>query len=132
MRSKPHGIIHSYMPHQDRESPLFSIAAQFRNERPALKAYEKAQETIYKAPEADLSVYRLWWVTANSWLVTVLGEQPDDLLERRLRAILSAGLPLILPPDALEQLLARRQEQTRRGPWVEHHYGPRPPMHDND
>jgi hypothetical protein len=105
-------------------------AAQFRNERPSLKAYTAVQETLRRAPNADLSVYRLWWVTMRSWLVTVLGECPDELLDRKLRGILAAGVPITLPPETLAMLLERRREQTRHGSWVERHFGPPPPPED--
>jgi hypothetical protein len=76
-------------------TPYFKVA-RFSGERPAGQAYTKAQELIYRAPECELSVYRLQ--LEASWHVAVLGEEPQRSLKRRLEAILSPGEPAS-PPE---------------------------------
>jgi hypothetical protein len=98
--------------------PYFKVA-RFPGERPAGQAYTQAQELIYRAPECELSVYRLQLETV--WHVAVVGEQPRRQLQRRLEAILSSGKPASLPEEILRELERRRAQATKLGPWVERH-----------
>ena len=104
-------------------APPYYRAARFRNERPAGKAYGKAQALIYKARETiDLSCYRFH--LNKVWHVTVLGDPPPEELEKKLTQILATGEPATLPSEVLEQLARRRAEAQQLGPWVEGHYRP--------
>src|ERR1700726_1992916 len=105
-------------PHHEQEGEPYYLAAEFLNERPSKRAYDRAQETIYHAPPCDLSVFRFLVPSRHTWLVTVIGEKPEEPLERRLRSILAAGVPTTVPPDILQLLQARRAEATRQAPWV--------------
>jgi hypothetical protein len=99
-------------------TPYFKVA-RFSSERPAGKAYNLAQELIYRDTRCDLSVYRLQLEAI--WHVAVLGEQPQRKLQRRLEAILSTGEPTTLPEEILRELERRRAQATKLGPWVERH-----------
>jgi hypothetical protein len=61
----PSAIIRSNMsgkeqtPRHEHEAESYYLAAQFINERPAGRAYKRAQETIFKASPRDLSVFLL-------------------------------------------------------------------------
>jgi hypothetical protein len=99
-------------------TPYFKVA-RFSGERPAGKAYNQAQELIYRDTCCELSVYRLQLETI--WHVAVLGEQPQRSLKRRLEAILSSGEPTTLPEEILKELERRRAQATKLGPWVERH-----------
>jgi hypothetical protein len=99
-------------------TPYFKVA-RFSGERPAGQAYTQAQELIYRAPECELSVYRLQ--LDATWHVAILGEQPRRTLQRRLETILSSGEPASLPEEILRELQRRRAQATKLGPWVERH-----------
>jgi len=109
-------------PHHEQEGEPYYLAAEFLNERPSKRAYDRAQATIYHAPPCDLSVYRFLVPSRHTWLVTVIGQKPEVQLERRLSSILSAGIPAPVPPDILQLLQARRAEATQQAPWVERHF----------
>jgi hypothetical protein len=98
--------------------PYFKVA-RFTGERPAGRAYNQAQELIYRAPACGLSVYRLQ--LEASWHVAVVGEEPQRKLQRRLEDILSTGEPTTLPEEILRELERRRAQATKLGPWVERH-----------
>jgi hypothetical protein len=106
----------------EQEKRLYYQAARFAGDAEAGQAYLKAQAEILRAPEADLSTYRLQ--LNQVWHVTVLGEQPTRVLERRLRRILATGEPATLPDEVLELLQRRRAQATELGPWVEKHQRP--------
>lgn len=99
-------------------------AAQFTDERPAGRAYFQLQDAIFHSPESDLSVYRL--LLARDWLVAVIGIPPAETLDRRIRHILSRGIPSSLPDEIVQELQRRRSEATKLGPWVERHLQPPP------
>jgi hypothetical protein len=102
-----------------REPIPYLRAARFGGERPAGRAYNEAQELIFRDPGCELSVYRLQ--LDRTWHVAVLGEQPREDLEQRLQAILSRGEPASLPEEILRELARRRAQATKLGPWVERH-----------
>ena len=56
---------HEQEPHREPETEPYSLAAEFLNERPGKRAYDRAQETIFHAPPCDLSVFRVRRVTTN-------------------------------------------------------------------
>jgi len=56
--------------------------------------------------------------------VAVLGAPPPPALDAQLTALLATGEPATLPATVLQALTARRQQQRRRGSWVEGHYRP--------
>jgi hypothetical protein len=107
----------------DPPSPYFQ-AARFSGERPAGRAYARAQDLIYQEP-CDLSAYR--FLLDRSWHVAVLGEPPPAALERSLRRILAWGESTTLPDDILQQLWQRRTQATKLAPWVERHVRSVPP-----
>jgi hypothetical protein len=121
------------MPQPEQEPPpenqppsLYLQAARFRSERKAERAYFRAQEALYKAPECDLSAYRFLLDRISH--VAVLGAPPAEELDRAIRRILAAGEPTALPGEVLTLLLQRRAEQIRLGPWVERHVRPGQPL----
>ena len=104
------------------EPPPYYRAARFSGEKPAGRAYNQAQETIFTAPDCELSAYRFH--LDRVWHVAVVGEQPPQELERQLEKILSRGQPTTLPELLLRTLEQRRVQATRLGPWIEGHYRP--------
>ena len=110
------------MPSSEQEPLPYYLASKFSGERPAGKAYFQAQELIFKEEDNQLSVYR--FQLYRIYHVAVVGDKPDQELEDKLNGILSAGEYVPLPSMVLKQLLARRQQQTKRGPWTERHYRP--------
>jgi hypothetical protein len=109
--------------HPAEPLPYFQ-AARFRGERPAGRAYFRAQEAIRDA-ECDVSVFRVR--LEQDWHVAVLGQTPPESLDRSLRRILAWGEPTTLPDDILQQLRERRTQATKLGPWIERHARPVPP-----
>jgi hypothetical protein len=99
-------------------------AARYPDEQASEAPYDQAQQTIYETP-CDLSVYRLRLGPELTWHVAVLGNPPDEDLNRRIEEILTSGEQVPLPDEVLVQLAARRREQSNRGPWVEAHHFPR-------
>jgi len=112
-------IEHSQQP---ESSDPFVLAAKFHADRPAKRAYFSIQETLYRSPDNDLSVFR--FLLNRVPHVVVLGAVPDQTLEQRLRKLLAAGDLATLPADVIATLLARRLEATGEGSWVERHYRP--------
>jgi hypothetical protein len=110
---------------EHQTSPEYLRVARFSGERLAGRAYHQLQEAIFRSPACDLSVYRL--ILDRKWHVSVLGDPPAETLERRIRQVLSRGVPASLPGEILEELRRRRTEATRIGPWVERHQRPTPP-----
>jgi hypothetical protein len=104
------------------EVPAYHQTARYPSERPAGKAYEKAQALIYKRQDVDLSTYRL--IYQKRWHVSVLGEVPPTEVDRRVRQILSSGEPATLPDDVLRALNHRRLLARQMQPWVEAHHIP--------
>src|SRR3954463_13808217 len=97
------------------ELPAYHQTARYPNERPAGKAYEKAQALIYKRPDVELSTYRL--IYQKRWPVSVLGEVPAAEVDRRVRRILSNGEQATLPDDVLTALNHRRLLAKQIQPW---------------
>ncbi len=106
----------------DHDPTRYHQAARFAGERSAGHAYEQIQETIYNAPQTNLSGFRL--NVDQDWYVAVLGEQPPQELHHELRRILATGEPTTLPDEVLDVLFQRRTRQRRLGDWVEGHYRP--------
>src|SRR5215213_11645393 len=96
--------------------PFYLQVARFNGERPAGRAYNQLQEAIFRSPGCELSVFRL--VLDRQWLVSVLGDPPDETLDRRIRQVLARGAPATLPEEILQELQRRRAEATNIGPWV--------------
>jgi hypothetical protein len=113
-------------PSENRSPSLYLQAARFPSERKAERAYFRAQEALYKAPECDLSSYRFLLDRISH--VAVLGTPPSEELDRTIRRILASGEPASLPEEVLTLLLQRRAEQIRLGPWVERHHRPGQPL----
>lgn len=107
---------------QPPSEPLpYYLASRFSGERPAGKAYNRLQETIRRA-DCDLSSFR--FQLSRVYHVAAVGTQPPEELERRIKKILSAGVPAMLADDVLNLLAQRRSAATRLAPWVEGHYDP--------
>jgi hypothetical protein len=113
-------------PSADDHPNLYLQAARFRSERQAERAYFRAQEALYRAPECDLSTYRFLLERISH--VAVLGAPPPEELDRTIRKILAAGEPTPLPDEVLTLLLQRRAEQIRLGPSIERHHRPGQPL----
>lgn len=109
-------------PAGEAADPHYCIAARYRSERTAGRAYTRAQSALLNAEGCDLSSYRLQ--LDQIWHVAVLGEQPAPELDRRLRMILAGGDPVTFPADVVAALLARRAAAIELGPWVERHHRP--------
>lgn len=109
---------------EQERRPSYLQTARFAGERPAGRAYTQLQDAFFRSPGCDLSVFRL--ILDRQWHVSVLGDQPDETLERRIRRVLSRGTPASLPEEILAELQRRRAEATRIGPWVERHQRPTP------
>lgn len=105
---------------EQEHQPSYLQVARFSGERPAGRAYNQLQEAIFRSPGCELSVFRL--ILNRQWHVAVLGDPPAETLERRIRQVLSRGVPASLPEEILAELQRRRSEATRIGPWVEGHY----------
>jgi hypothetical protein len=112
-------------PHEREPTPYYK-AARFSGERPAGQVYDQLQETIYTAPQCDLSVYRLQ--LDRIYHVAILGETPAEDLDRRITRLLARGESTTLPSEVLTALAARRRQATRLAPWVERHTRPNPPQ----
>jgi hypothetical protein len=110
--------------HQSSE-PEYLKVARFSGEKPAGRAYRQAEELLFRSPDTELSAYRFH--LNRIWHVAVLGDQPTEELDRKLRRILSRGEPTSLPEEILQQLQRRRAQAIRLGPWVERHVRPDPP-----
>lgn len=54
----------------------------------------------------------------------MIGINPEQPLEQRLRKLLAAGHHAMVPPDIIATLLSSRLNATAEGPWVEQHYRP--------
>ena len=107
---------------EDQNQPIpYYQAARFSGERPAGRAYARAQDLIYQEP-CDLSAYR--FLLERSWHVAIVGEPPPAALERSLRRILTWGESTTLPDALLQQLWERRTQATKLAPWVELHERP--------
>jgi hypothetical protein len=111
-------------PKEHDSQPEYLQVARFSGERPAGRAYNQLQEAIFRSPACELSVYRM--LLQRDWHVAVLGDPPAETLERRIRQVLSRGVPASLPEEILAELQRRRSEATRIGPWVERHQRPTP------
>jgi hypothetical protein len=99
-------------------------AARYPNKAAAGKAYSPI-ERIIQEEECDLSAYRFFVPAEKKWFVVVIVERPNAQLHERLRTILTTltrGEPAPLDEVMLLGLLARRTQQTQKGPWVEGHY----------
>jgi hypothetical protein len=105
---------------EQEDQPSYLKVARFSGERPARRAYNQLQDAIFRSPACELSVFRL--ILDRQWHVSVLGDQPDETLERRIRQVLSRGVPASLPEEILAELQRRRAAATEIGPWVEGHY----------
>lgn len=106
----------------EQEQQPYYMAARYRSEPPARRAYFKAQELIFREERADLSTYRFQLEQVNH--VAVVGEQPPQDVEQKLGAILSQGELAYLLPEVVKALYERRTQMKQRGSWVEGHYRP--------
>ena len=111
--------------HERGEGPYYR-AAQFAAERAARRAYERLQDTIFRA-DCDLSAFRCQDRRARTvaHYVAVVGNRPPEALDTTIGALLAAGEPTALTPATLAFLLQRRAQAQRVGPWVERHYRPK-------
>lgn len=112
------------MTSNERGQSLYLQVARFAGERPAGRAYDQLQEAIFRSPGCEFSVFRL--LLRRDWHVAVLGDLPDETLDRRIRQVLARGTPASLPEEIVLELQRRRAEATRQGPWVERHHWPAP------
>jgi hypothetical protein len=109
-------------PSPEREPQPYYHAVCFAGERPAGQVYQQLQELLYRAPDSDLSVYRLQ--LDRVYHVAVLGEPPPAALGQHITGLLAQGEPVTLPAQALQALVERRRQMTQHGGWVEGHHRP--------
>ena len=114
---------HPEHPQPREAAPLpYHRVARFADADTAGQVYAQAQDAIFGGPPADLSVYRFLLDQVSH--IAVLGAPPPPALDAQLTALLATGEPATLPATVLQALTARRQQQRRRGSWVEGHYRP--------
>ena len=107
-----------------QEQTSYYQASRYPTKTAAGKAYSPIQQIIHEVA-CDLSAYRYLVPSERTWYVVVIGQQPDQPLHERLKTILTTltrGEPVTLSEDTIALLMARRLQQTQRGPWVEGHY----------
>ena len=114
------------MPRPEQGPLPYQRASRFAEERPAGRAYADAQQVIYKAPDSELSVYRLQ--VNRLWYVAALGLVPPAPVLQAIARILDTGEPAELPAAVWDTLRERRRRATRLGPWVERHRQPGEPF----
>ena len=96
-------------------------AARFDGESIAGGVYSQLQDLVFTT-DSDLSVYR--FQLGDTWYVAVVGEQPDENLDRQLQHTLSRGQASELEPGTLDVLFQRRAETMIPGGWIERHHRP--------
>lgn len=106
----------------EQEKPAYFLTAQFQDGAVAEAAYLDAQKVIYDDEKCNLSVFRFLNIPDGAWYIVALGEVPSPLTQENLRAKLKEGKSAELPPEIAGELMQRRLEQTKLGPWVERHY----------
>jgi hypothetical protein len=105
----------------EQEPQHYTKAGRFPNQRSSGRAYNQAQETIFRA-SCDLSSFR--FQLQQEWHVAVLGMPPPPDVAQTIESIFMDSEPVTLPTEVLEQLLERRRQSIKRGPWIERHYRP--------
>ena len=111
-------------PERKEENNSYHRAAKYPSEESSEVPYDTMQQLIYEEP-CSLSVYRLRLGEELAYHVAVLGEPPEERLQRRIENTLKDGTPVTLPQEVLAALIARRREQQQHGEWVERHHFPR-------
>jgi hypothetical protein len=111
-------------PPERKEDTLYSKAVRYPDEQSSESPYDNVQELIRVEP-CNLSVYRIRLGDHLEYHVAVLGEPPAQELQRRIDDFLKDGEAVTLPSEAVDALLARRAQQQKDGPWVEHRHFPR-------
>lgn len=111
-------------PERREEDNSYHRAARYPGEEASEQPYDAMQEMIRVEP-CNLSVYRLRLGEDLEYHVAVLGEPPEERLQRRIEDTLKDGMPVTLPQEVLNALIARRHEQQHNGDWVERHHFPR-------
>src|SRR5690348_13765970 len=92
-------------------SELYLVSVRFAQEATSRRVFVRARALIFSTP-TELSTYRFF--LDRSWHVAVLGEQPSEDLNRRLRMILATGEPATIPDPILAFLIARRLDHIRK------------------
>jgi len=109
----------------EQEPQPYYLASRFPSKQAAEQPYVSAEATIHEM-DCDLSAYRFMrqWhePNTNPWYVLVIGVKPEPSVEERIKAVLSQGEMASVPQEAVAHLYARRLEEIKKGPWVEHHY----------
>lgn len=108
-------------PAPEQEPQQYTKAGRFPNERSSGRAYQAAQDTIFRSA-CELSTFRLQ--LNHQWHVAVIGESPPATVEQALESIFGDSEPVTLPQEVLDHLEERRQRAIRRAPWTERHYRP--------
>lgn len=98
---------HSPTP-ENQPTPYVNVT-RFSGEKPAGRAYRRAQDLLFRTPDCELSAFRFH--LNRIWHVAVLGDQPSEDLDRQLRLILSHGQPISLLEQVLAQLQQRRAQR---------------------
>ena len=72
--------------------------------------------------DVDLSAYR--FIRNDIWHVAVVGDRPPAQLRQEIEETLASGESIRLDKKTRRWLRHRRQQQSKRGSWVEGHYRP--------
>jgi hypothetical protein len=113
------------------QQPLpYYLASTFKTRADGEYPYQQVQELIYD-PNSGLSAFHFERKPRDPrlpplerpWFVVVLGKRPPEAFEQHLREILASGEMTTLPLETVVTLAQRRAHETKKGSWVEGHYG---------
>jgi hypothetical protein len=108
----------------EHPSPYY-LAASYATKHAAGKAYTPIERIIFEA-DCDVSAYRFFLPVERIWYVVVVGERPPAPVEERIKTILTTltqgQFVAHFPPEFVQMLVDRRNEQRTKGDWVEVHY----------
>jgi len=110
-------------PPQEQPFPYRRVV-RFESEPLSAQVYHQTQEAIFLESNCSLSSFRLEPPPErpSEWYIAVIGEQPDEVLDEKLRRILEPGESEELPEHVMQQLVERRRLALQSGqPWVENH-----------
>ena len=110
----------------------YYLAATFHTREEGQEPYTRAQAIIHTSgDEVKLSAILFERrprdpkhpPLARPWLVVVLGDQPPEPIEHQMQELLGQGEMTTLPLETIVTLAKRRAQETKKGAWVEGHYG---------
>lgn len=108
---------------KEHEPLPYYLASTFKTRNDAERPYQRVQEIVLSPIyDLELSAFRFERKPhdpatppfARPWLVVVLGEQPSEAIEKRLRGILGSGEMTTLPLETVVTLAQRREQETKK------------------